>query len=155
MDFKNHFIVKKPFDYFKFLNATTQFDILIVNDVITNDNFKINPYLPSKVSDYLNSGSDIWAFYENKSTLSKMNFKYKSRINDFTQCLNQLVNILHDRRFIDNNYTIDNDYLFKRVTSLNELYETEFRARRKSKKDYEDILSSNSWKITKVLRKLK
>ena len=152
---KELFVVKKPLDYFKFLNAMTQFDILLVNDVITEGNYEINPYLPSKVSDYLQSDSDVWAFCEDKSSLSQINFKYKSQINDFEECLNQLVNILHDRGFIDENYSVSNDYIFNRLTLLNELYESEFRAKTKSKKDYEDILSSNSWKITNVFRKLK
>ena len=42
---KDNIVVKKPLDYLTFLNATTKFDVLIVNDVITKDNFKINPYL--------------------------------------------------------------------------------------------------------------
>ena len=41
--------------FFEFLNLTTKFDCLIVNDANTKDYKEINPYLPSKLSDYLGS----------------------------------------------------------------------------------------------------
>ena len=81
---KNNIKIKKPLEYLEFLNATTKFDVLIVNDLLTHDNFDVNPYLPSKLSDYLGSQSDIWAISEPGSSLSKYDAKYKSDINDFT-----------------------------------------------------------------------
>ena len=121
------FIVKKPLEYFEFLNATTQYDVLIVNDAISEESYEKNPYLPSKISDYLQSGSDIWALYEKNSTLSRFNLKYMSEIKDFSQSLLQIVKILHDNGFVDENYEFIDNYLFKRLTVLNELYEKEFR----------------------------
>ena len=38
----DNFIVKKPLEYLEFLNATTKFDILIVNDAITKNDFESN-----------------------------------------------------------------------------------------------------------------
>ncbi|MEH7348648.1 glycosyltransferase [Gottfriedia acidiceleris] len=68
--------------YLEFLSISTQFDCLIVNDAITKDNKFINPYLPSKLSDYLGSGSNIWGIYEEGSILSKADIKYKSLLGD-------------------------------------------------------------------------
>ena len=155
LDSKDLFVVKKPLGFFEFLNATTQFDILMVNDVITKYNFDVNPYLPSKLSDYLASKTNIWALYEKGSSLSQFDLKYKSDILDFNECCLQLVEILNDYDFSDENYTIDNDYIFKRLTALNELYEREFNRNITLKNKYNEITSSNSWKITKPLRKLR
>lgn len=44
----------------EFLNLTTKMDVLIVNDTMTEGVFDINPFLPSKLADYLGSGRDIW-----------------------------------------------------------------------------------------------
>ena len=128
---------------------------MIVNDVITQGNFEKNPYLPSKLSDYLGSNTKIWALYEKGSSLSKFNLDYKSDIINFNQCLMQLVEILKDFGYDDENFTIDNDYIFKRLTTLNELYEKEFRKKQIFKKEINKISSSKSWKITKPLRKLR
>ena len=155
LESKDLFIVKKPLEFFEFLNATTQFDILMVNDVITKNNFDVNPYLPSKLSDYLTSNKDIWALYEKGSMLSQFDLKYKSDILNFNDSCHKLVKILKDYDFHDENYTIDDDYIFKRLTSLNELYEREFNRNITLKRKYNEITSSNSWKITKPLRKLR
>lgn len=69
----NHYV-----DYLEFLNLTTKFDCLIVNDAHAKKYKEINPYLPSKLSDYLGSGTDIWMIYEEDSAMSQYNTKYKS-----------------------------------------------------------------------------
>ena len=159
---KQNFIINKPLDYFDFLNATTKFDVLIVNDVMTKDSWPINPYLPSKISDYLGSTSNIWALYEDGSTLSKFDLMYKSDISDFFECRNILVKILKDYGFDDENYSVNEDYFLQRLTMLNKLYESEFKRSSKLKKENKvlkkennKILSSNSWKLTKPLRDLR
>ncbi len=156
------FSVREPLDYLDFLNATTKFDILIVNDAITKDNFEINPYLPSKLSDYLGSNTDIWALYEDGSSLSQFNLKYKSEINDYDSCLYELVKIIEDRGFCDDDFSIDENYINSRLTNLNDLYEQTFRQKQRLESEIEkltfennEIKSSNSWKITKPLRNLK
>ncbi|WP_458453948.1 hypothetical protein [Methanobrevibacter sp.] len=158
----DNFIVEKPLKYFEFLNATTKFDVLVVNDVVTKDEWPLNPYLPSKLSDYLGSFTDIWGLCENGSSLSKTDLKYKSDINDFTSCRNQLIRILNDYGFVDDDCSFNDDYFLKRLTALNKLYESEFNRGLKLKKENKtlnkinkEILSSNSWKLTKPLRKIR
>ena len=130
---RKNIIIKNPLEYLEFLNATTKFDVLVVNDVNTKGIYEINPYLPSKLSDYLGSGSDIWAICERGSTLSKNDVKYKSYIDEYNSSALELVKILEDRGFVDENYSFD-DYFSQRLTSLNELYEKEFRKNLKLKK---------------------
>ncbi len=156
------FIVKKPLEYLDFLNAATKFDVLIVNDLATNGNFEVNPYLPSKLSDYLGSGSDIWALYEKGSTLSGFDLKYKSDMADYNGCLETLVKILKDYGYDDDSYSTDYDYLNDRFTNLNELYESEYRNKnnlkrkvKKIRKENEKIKSSSTWKISRSIKKLK
>lgn len=88
--------IKKPLDYLEFLNATDDFDVLLVNDVSTKGNWPKNPYLPSKISDYLGSSTDIWAIAEHESTLDNIEVKYKSYIGDYESTLNVLKRILKD-----------------------------------------------------------
>lgn len=57
--------------YLDFLHLTTKFDALIVNDARTLDTHHVNPYLPSKLSDYRGSGTPIWAIIEPGSILSQ------------------------------------------------------------------------------------
>lgn len=59
--------------YFEFLNAMNKFDALIVMDAHTKEYKSLNPYLPSKLSDYLGSNAQIIAFTENDSPLDKIN----------------------------------------------------------------------------------
>lgn len=68
--------------YFEFLSVLHKFDCLIVNDAQTTGIHAVNPYLPSKLSDYLGSGSDIWALVEEGSVLSSLPSRYTSRIGD-------------------------------------------------------------------------
>jgi hypothetical protein len=175
LTFKENVIIQKPLDYFEFLNATTQFDILLVNDAITEGSFKVNPYIPSKLSDYRGSGSDIWSIYENGSQLSKEDAKYKSSATDFNQTREVLINILKYYGYDDENLSFNKDYLEKRLTDLNKLIEQEFKAKNKSNRklstlklenkklknkikkvenENSELLSSNSWKITKPLRSI-
>lgn len=156
------FIVKKPLEYLDFLNATTKFDVLIVNDLATNGNFEVNPYLPSKLSDYLGSGSDIWALYEKESTLSGFDLKYKSDMANYNDCLETLVKILKDYGYVDDYYSTDYNYLNNRFTYLNELYEKEYRNKndlkrkvKKIKNENKEIKSSSAWKISRSIKKLK
>ena len=159
----DNFTVKKPLSYLEFLNACTQYDVLVVTDSITEGNYESNPYLPSKLSDYLGSDSDIWALYEKGSSLSGADLKYKSEITDFSACRDELVKILNDFDFADDDYSTDDEgYLIKRLTILNGLYEEEFRRKDNFKKKADDlkrlndeILSSNSWKLTEPLRKIR
>lgn len=146
---RDNIVVRKPLDYLSFLNATTKFDVLIVNDVITRGNFKVNPYLPSKLSDYLGSSRDIWALCEAGSTLSEADVRYKSDIHDFGSCGEALVQILNDNGLADEDYSFD-EYFNRRLTSLNELYEREFRKNLKLEKELKDLKREKSRKRFKI-----
>ena len=68
--------------YMEFLNATTKLDILLVNDVSRPHTMEVNPFLPSKYSDYLGSHTAIWKLVDDNSPLSKESTKYTSSTND-------------------------------------------------------------------------
>lgn len=61
--------------YFEFLNATTKLDALIVMDAHTQGIKEMNPYLPSKYSDYNGSNKPVIAFVEEGSPLEKIENK--------------------------------------------------------------------------------
>ena len=56
--------------YFEFLNLSSRMDGLIVSDTVTEGTKAINPYLPSKISDYLGSGARLWALLEKGSPMN-------------------------------------------------------------------------------------
>lgn len=76
------FSANQSLPYFEFLNALQKLDVLIVNDAATASHHPINPYLPSKLSDYKGSGTDIWTVYENGSPMSLFPASYRSPIGD-------------------------------------------------------------------------
>ena len=152
-DFDN-ITVKKPLEYLDFLNATTKFDILLVNDADTSRYFEINPYLPSKISDYLGSGRDIWSICEKNSSLSRIDVKYKSFANDYSSIRDTLIRILDDNDLADEDYSINEDYLADRFTELNEILEKENLRKNKYKKLKKDDDSSKK-SLLKSLGKFK
>lgn len=123
LDIEKNMTIHKTVDYLEFLNLTTKFDILLANDLVTGDNFKINPYLPSKIADYAGSGKDIWIIYEKGSVMSKTDARYKSDAMDYSTSRDVLVKILEDNRLIDENLTYDDTYFIKRLTLLNKKIE--------------------------------
>lgn len=82
--------------FFEFLNLTTKFDCLIVNDAHTSNYKEINPYLPSKLSDYLGSGTDIWAICEEGSAMSRYAVDYKSVLDDAISIKDTLKQVIED-----------------------------------------------------------
>lgn len=58
--------------YFDFLATSNNFDYLLVNDAVVSHIFGINPYLPSKVSDYKGAQAQIIALVEEGSALSQL-----------------------------------------------------------------------------------
>ncbi|MGN1401789.1 MAG: glycosyltransferase family A protein [Bacillus sp. (in: firmicutes)] len=71
--------------YMEFLNLTTRFDCLVVNDAKTKGIKPINPYLPSKISDYLGSQTPVWGICEEGSILSEYSLEFKSMLGDLEQ----------------------------------------------------------------------
>ncbi|WP_414051188.1 hypothetical protein [Macrococcus animalis] len=85
-EFKEHIILNPYLDYFEFLNLTNKMDVLMIYDAHTLGIKDINPYLPSKLSDYIGSKALTLAFIEENSILSKQNHKnlYKVNMNEFS-----------------------------------------------------------------------
>ncbi|MBV1849262.1 glycosyltransferase [Catellatospora tritici] len=76
-------VVAGPYVRFlEFLNMTTKFDCLIVNDAITAGSHARNPYLPSKWSDYSGSGTPVWGLIEDGSPLSHEVLGFVSPVGD-------------------------------------------------------------------------
>ncbi|MBQ4672937.1 glycosyltransferase [Aeromonas dhakensis] len=81
-------------DYLDFLKVINVFDCLIVNDSIVKKEKGINPYLPSKLSDYMGVNSAIWSIVESDSALSKSaGCKYISQAGDINAATNILEQI--------------------------------------------------------------
>ena len=164
-------------DYLKFLNLSTKFDVLIVEDSFTEGHFIKNPYLPSKLSDYNGSNTTIWAMCEENSIMDQKEIKYKSRLNDIESSINTLNNIFEDKLNvkIENNDFDKEKYFKKRISELsqkiNELVDvchSEFRKDemydaqinelnqiiQNLEADNSQIKNSNSWKMTENFRKI-
>lgn len=82
--------------YLEFLALTTRFDVVLVNDTRASEHLGLNPYLPSKVSDYLGSGTPIWAVYEPGSVLSTMACRYRTAIGDAHGAHQELLTMLRE-----------------------------------------------------------
>ena len=67
----NNVSIQQPLPFFHFLARCKAYDFLLANDAATRGIKPVNPYLPSKVSDYLGAGTAIWALVEEGSPLSK------------------------------------------------------------------------------------
>lgn len=68
--------------YFEFLNVASKMDYVFLNDV--NFEEKINPYLPSKLADYLSTGTKILAKVNKNSPMSKIENLQIIKINNIT-----------------------------------------------------------------------
>ena len=68
--------------YLAFLNLTTRLDVLLVNDAATRGHHPLNPYLPSKLADYLGSGRPVWGLHEPGSVLSRLPLEFNTTLGD-------------------------------------------------------------------------
>lgn len=68
--------------YLEFLSTTEAFDLLVVVDARSGDGHPINPYLPSKWSDYRGSQAQTWAVIEEGSVLSTEPVAWVSPLGD-------------------------------------------------------------------------
>lgn len=68
--------------YLKFLAVTQKLDCLIVTDAQSGTGHSVNPYLPSKWSDYLGSAARVWGLVEEESVLSTMDLDVRTPIGD-------------------------------------------------------------------------
>ncbi len=82
-DLTDYIKINGYLDYLDFLKVINVFDCLIVNDSIVKKEKGINPYLTSKLSDYMGVKSSIWAIVEEESALSKIEeIHYMSQAGD-------------------------------------------------------------------------
>lgn len=65
-------IAKPELPYADMINELHKYDILVVNDAQV-EHGKINPFLPSKLSDYRQSNVSILALYQPESAMSRIN----------------------------------------------------------------------------------
>ncbi|MDD1774182.1 MAG: hypothetical protein LUQ24_01480 [Methanobacterium sp.] len=98
----NHYL-----NYLEFLNLTTRFHCLIVNDSHTVRYKNINPYLPSKYSDYLGSRTPIWSICEEGSALSQLPSRYKSYLDDDQSGIDTARRIIKNEKLKPENYHKD------------------------------------------------
>ena len=80
--------------YMEFLGSLRKFDVLFVNDVQRDGRLPINPFLPSKYSDYLGSGKPIMAILDEGSPLSRMDVAYKVQNGNVPALIKTLQNIV-------------------------------------------------------------
>ena len=83
--------------YLEFLNMATRFDCLIVADAVTRATHIRNPYLPSKLADYLGSGTPVWGLVEEGSTLSSQELDFRSPIGDVVAAASVLTAIVREK----------------------------------------------------------
>src|SRR5699024_2360155 len=82
-DFNDYIVLHSLVGYFEFLNITTLLDGLLLFDAHTKGIKSINPYIPSKLSDYKGSGKAIWAFTEEKSIMDQDEDIIRTHLEDF------------------------------------------------------------------------
>ena len=81
--------------YLEFLNVSTNFDALVVNDTDTvRSAFSVNPFLPSKYADYAGSGTAVWGIVVEDSPLSKLPLTYCTASGDSAQASKVLDELL-------------------------------------------------------------
>lgn len=170
-------IINSTIGYLGFLNLCKKFDVLLVEDSQNEGYFIKNPYIPSKIWDYIGSKTDIWAVCDEDGLMKNINeIKYKSKINNIKSSKETANKIMCDKLNIElNKHTTDfnneeiNIYLKKRITDLSrkiyelvEVVETEFKKDEEYfkeitalKNELDLMKNSNSWKYTEKFRKLR
>ncbi|WP_297981789.1 hypothetical protein [uncultured Methanobrevibacter sp.] len=157
LEIGENIVLHKTAPLLEFLNLTTKFDVLIVNDLNTYDNFEKNPFLPSKLADYIGSGRDIWAICEDGSIMSKYDLKYKSDVSDYNSSLETLKKIFEEKLDEEIDFANINPekslskYFEKRVYELNGVIEADEYQNDNLKKKAKE----NKAKISKLEKKNK
>ncbi|MGP7960239.1 glycosyltransferase [Sanguibacter sp. A247] len=85
--------VQQYLPYLEFLELTKHFDWLVVTDARVADVHGINPYLPSKYSDYVGSGAKIWAVVEPGSVLAGIPTDAKTELGDVAAARSVLLSL--------------------------------------------------------------
>lgn len=84
--------------YLEFLAVTSAFDYLIVNDAHSGPHHSINPFLPSKWSDYAGSTTPVWALVEDGSILSGKPARIKTPVGDPNAARQMLWRLVEEKR---------------------------------------------------------
>ena len=83
--------------YLEFLATLNKFDVLLVNDVeMTGSEFDVNPFLPSKYSDYAASDASIWGIVTAGSPLDGKPMQYRSYQSDHESITRELYKMLEE-----------------------------------------------------------
>lgn len=83
-----------PLNYLEFLSACKQFDALLVVDTATAGTaYAKNPFLPSKLADYMGAGTPVWSMIEPGSPLSEVSTSFVSKLGSPAQAVGELVQI--------------------------------------------------------------
>jgi hypothetical protein len=95
-------VVVNPYvGFLDFLALTRRFDLLVVNDADSTDHGPGgNPYLPSKLSDYLGSGTPIWAVVEEGSVLSRQPLQHVTPLGDERAAAEVLTSLARSRALL-------------------------------------------------------
>ncbi len=170
-------ILNEEVNYLEFLNLTKKFDVLLVEDSYTLSDCEINPYLPSKLSDYIGSETSVWAVCEKNSPMYSMDIEYKSILGDYSSNISTINQIINDKLNLTlKNTALDEkiyarqrvNHLTQKITELIDVAEMEFKKDAEYEKriaelnhkieelenEKSDIVNSNSWKLTKNFRKI-
>lgn len=92
---RRNFKLHRTLNYLDFLSACKHFDALVVIDTFTEGTrYTKNPFLPSKVSDYLGSGTPVWSMFEPGSPLSTMETDFSSKLGDPSQAAQELIRLV-------------------------------------------------------------
>lgn len=84
-------------DYLDFLATTEDYDVLLVNDAETTGSaFTVNPFLPSKYSDYSASTTPVWGIVAADSPLSGLPLDYRSQSGDTDAIVKTLYHLLRE-----------------------------------------------------------
>ncbi|HDR1547184.1 TPA: glycosyltransferase [Pasteurella multocida] len=100
-------VIQKYVAYFDFLALADQFDGLIVMDTQTKELKMNNPYLPSKLSDYLGSASLILALTEQDSPMSHIENDRllkadMHQLDEILEAVNSLLNTKYNSKGVNN-----------------------------------------------------
>ena len=81
--------------YLEFLAITHKLDVLLVNDMtLQPGSFTVNPFLPSKYSDYAGSGVPVWGIVTPGSPLSAQVLDFRSSVGDANSIRQALVDMM-------------------------------------------------------------
>lgn len=83
--------------FLEFLAATDAFDLLVVRDAATSGHHAVNPYLPSKWSDYSGSSAATWAIVEEGSSMWVMGPALQSPLDDVAAAREVLWTAVEDK----------------------------------------------------------